>query len=402
MGAGLADPDAAPQLHSAALARALEARRGVGEARCRRRLEGPQGVHVRVDGRRCINFCGNDYLGLAAHPALSEAWRIGAERYGVGAGASHLVCGHTQAHRQLEEELAEALGRARALLFPSGYMANIGIIASLVGRGDGVYLDRLNHASLIAGARVSGARLHRFAHNDPASLARALARGDERRRLVAVEGVFGMQGDLASLPELATQAQRRRAALLVDDAHGFGVLGETGGGVVEHFGLDAQAAPLLMATLGKALGVAGAFVAGDEEWIEYLLQSASAYIHTTASPPAQAEAARAALRLMRAEPERRRALHASIARFRAEAQRLGLPLVDSATPIQPLMMGSAARAVTWSEELWRRGLWVAAIRRPTVPPGGERLRITLSAAHDAADIDRLLEALAQIQRQMPS
>lgn len=402
MSAGLVEPTAVPLLRAEALREALEARRAAGLQRRRRHREGAQGARVQVDGRACLNFCGNDYLGLAAHPALIEAWCEGARRYGVGAASASLICGHTDAHRKLEEDLAAAVGRPRALLFSSGYMANIGALSALVGRGDGVYLDRLNHASLYAAARATDAKLRRFAHNDARALERMLD-ARQRRRLVAVEGVFGMRGDMAPVAELARAARRGDATLLIDDAHGFGVFGAGGGGVVEHFGLDVEQAPLLMATLGKALGVAGAFVAGDEAWIEYLLQSSSAYMHTTAMPPAQAVAAGVALRLMREEESwRRRKLHELIALFRAEASRLDLPLLDSESPIQPLPIGSARGASRWSEELWRRGFWVAAIRRPTVPPGEECLRVSLSAVHEEDDIARLLEALAAIRDEMRS
>ena len=370
-------------------------------------LQSAQGPVVQVDGRQYLNFCSNDYLGLAAHPRVVAAFQAAANRYGVGSGASHLVCGHSALHHQLEEALAEFTGRPRALLFSSGYMANTGILTSLLQRGDHVLEDRLNHASLLDGGLHSGARFQRFPHNDVASLERKLAAAggtqgheaatagaQEGVKLVVVDGIFSMDGDTAPLQELAACCARQDASLMVDDAHGFGVMGESGAGSTEAAGLDAAAVPVLMATLGKALGTGGAFVAGSELLIEALIQQARTYIYTTALPPAVAAASLESLQLLRDESWRRGHLASLIARFRAGALQLGLPLMSSASAIQPLVTGDAARALDMSEKLRERGLLIGAIRPPTVPVGTSRLRITLSAAHSEEQVDQLLEQLA--------
>ena len=346
-----------------------------------------------------VNFCGNDYLGLARDPRLTAALTAAAAHWGVGSGASHLVTGHTHEHQQLEEELAAFTGRESALLFSTGYMANVGVVSALCGRGERVLQDRLNHASLIDGARLSGGRLLRYRHNDVADAARLLAPAEAATEagsaaLIATDGVFSMDGDVAPVSGLAALAQQHQAWLLVDDAHGLGVLGAHGGGVLELAGLGAQQVPLLVGTLGKALGTFGAFVAGERDLIDYILQRARSYIYTTALPPAVAAATRAALTLVRDEPWRRDRLQVLIARFRAAALREGLALGDSETPIQPVLLGDAARALAASLALQQAGYWVAAIRAPTVPAGTERLRITLSAAHDEAQVDGLVAALA--------
>ncbi|HLF95762.1 MAG TPA: 8-amino-7-oxononanoate synthase [Methylococcaceae bacterium] len=364
-----------------------------GLLRRRRVLESPQGASVRLEGRTIVNFCGNDYLGLASHPRVAEALQKGAERWGAGSGASHLVCGHSAAHHALEEALAAFTGRERALLFSTGYMANQGVITALVGRGDTVFEDRLNHASLLDGGLLSAAHFQRYLHGDAASLRSKLAERGAGQALVVTDGVFSMDGDLAPLPELAAAAQGHGAWLMVDDAHGFGVLGAQGGGCLEHFGLSTGEVPILVGTLGKALGTFGAFVAGDAELIEYLIQKARSYIYTTALPPAVAEATRASLALLSEEPWRRERLQALIRRFRAGAESLGLKLHASFTPIQPLILGDNRRAVAASDWLLQRGFWIGAIRPPTVPEGTARLRLTLSAAHEDAHLDALLDAL---------
>ena len=375
------------------LSAALDERRAQGLLRRRLTLDSAQGPLVRTGGREYLNFCSNDYLGLAAHPVVIEALRRGAADYGVGSGASHLVCGHSRPHHQLEEALAAFTGRPRALLFSSGYMANTGILTTLLQRGDSVFEDRLNHASLLDGGLHSGARFHRFAHNDVGALERKLA-GASGLRLVVVDGVFSMDGDTAPLARLAASCARHDAWLMVDDAHGFGVLGERGAGSTEAAGLDETAVPVLMATLGKALGTAGAFVAGSELLIESLVQQARNYIYTTALPPAVAVASLASLQLLQTESWRRGHLAALVARFRRGAAQLDLPLLQSASAVQPLLVGDAGRAVALSERLRERGLLVSAIRPPTVPRGTSRLRITLSAAHSEAQVDRLLAELA--------
>ncbi len=324
---------------------------------------------------------------------MVAAFQRAAADYGVGSGASHLVCGHSVLHQQLEEALAEFTGRPRALLFSSGYMANTGILTSLLQRGDQVLEDRLNHASLLDGGLHSGARFQRFAHGDAAALERKLARTDGVQ-LVVTDGVFSMDGDTAPLGELAAACARHDAWLMVDDAHGFGVLGERGAGSTEAAGLDHAAVPVLMATLGKALGTAGAFVAGSELLIETLIQQARSYIYTTALPPAVAGASLESLRLVQEESWRREHLGQLIRRFRRGAAELGLPLLASDSAIQPLSVGDAAAALALSERLRQRGLLISAIRPPTVPAGTSRLRITLSAAHSDSQVDQLLEQLA--------
>ena len=375
---------------------ALERRRAEGLYRARRVTEGPQQPEMLVDGRPVLAFCSNDYLGLAAHPEVVAAFKEGAERYGVGSGAAHLVNGHSAAHHALEKELAAFTNRERTLLFSTGYMANLGVAQALVGRGDAVFEDRLNHASLLDAGLLSGARFTRYAHADPNDLARRLAARGSGERLILTDGVFSMDGDIAPLPDLVQVARAHDVWLMVDDAHGLGVLGETGAGCLEHFGLDAAQVPILMGTLGKALGTAGAFVAGSADLIETLIQSARTYVYTTAQPPAVAEATRAALRLVRDEPWRREHLNALIQRFRAGATEIGLRLMDSPTPIQPIVIGEPEKAVRLSEALLTRGLLVPAIRPPTVPKGSARLRVTLSAAHTESQVDRLLETLAAL------
>jgi 8-amino-7-oxononanoate synthase len=376
------------------LAAALQQKADDGLYRRRRTLESAQGPHVMVDGRNLLNFCSNDYLGLANHPEVVTAFQQAAARYGVGSGASHLVCGHSVEHEALEQELADFTGRARALLFSTGYMANTGIVQALVGRGDAVFEDRLNHASLIDGGLASGAQFQRYRHNDAAHLVELLAKSSAERKLIVTDGVFSMDGDVAPLPELAALARTHDAWLMVDDAHGIGVLGAQGGGVAEHFGLGAQDVPVLMGTLGKGAGSFGAFVAGDAVLIEYLINTARPYIYTTALPPAVAAASRASLAIIRKGHALREKLHDLIRHFREGARGLGLDIMPSTTPIQPLLLGSSERALAWSAALEKKGFLVGAIRPPTVPAGQARLRITLTAAHEKTDVDHLLQALA--------
>jgi 8-amino-7-oxononanoate synthase len=378
------------------LAERLAAREAAGLYRRRRVVDVATAPLVRVDGRELLAFCSNDYLGLANDPRVIAAFCEGARRYGVGSGASHLVCGHTPAHHALEEELARFTGRERALLFGSGYAANLGVAAALLARGDVALQDRLNHASLLDGALLSGARPQRFRHNDVEDLERRLARVQGARRVfVAVDGVFSMDGDEAPLASLAAACTRHGALLCVDDAHGFGVLGERGAGSLEKHAVGAAEVPLLMATLGKALGVAGAFVAGSAQLIETLIQFARTYIYTTAMPPALACAVTESLRIVADEPWRRVHLQRLVERFRAGAGALGLSLLPSASAIQPLLVGAAGDALRIADRLDADGLLVPAIRPPTVPQGQARLRVTLSAAHSEAQVDRLLDALAR-------
>lgn len=376
------------------LASRLAARRAEHLYRHRPLLESPQGPEVVVDGTPLLAFCSNDYLGLASHPEVIRALQQGAEKWGVGGGASHLVIGHSTPHHELEEALAEFTGRPRALLFSTGYMANLAAVTALVGQGDAVLEDRLNHASLLDAGLLSGARFSRYLHNDPASLAGRLDKA-EGNTLVVSDGVFSMDGDLADLPALCAQAKRKGAWVMVDDAHGFGPLGAHGGGIVEHYGLGLDEVPVLVGTLGKAFGTAGAFVAGSEELIETLIQFARPYIYTTSQPPAVACATLRSLQLLRTEDWRREHLNNLIARFRRGAAEIGLTLMDSPTPIQPILIGDSERALRLSALLKARGILVGAIRPPTVPAGSARLRVTFSAAHSEAQLERLLQALAE-------
>ncbi|WP_280539024.1 8-amino-7-oxononanoate synthase [Chromohalobacter sp. 11-W] len=347
----------------------------------------------------CIDFAGNDYLGLADDPRLVEAQAAAARRFGAGAKASHLVSGHLDIHERLERRLAALTGRPRALLFSTGYMANLGTLQALCDRHTSVFQDRLNHASLIDGARLAGAPSRRFHHRDLTNLERLLARApNDAPALVVSDGVFSMDGDTADIAGLASTCRHQGAWLMIDDAHGLGVLGAHGDGCVGRaHGVDEV--PILVGTLGKALGSAGAFVAGDAALIDHLIQFARPYIYTTAQPPGVAAATLAALDILEDEPERRIQLFERIARFRREAATLGLPLADSRTPIQPIVLGANARVMRWAERLARAGLRVGAIRAPTVPRGQARLRITLSAAHDDDALNALLDGLAACQRE---
>lgn len=374
----------------------LDQRKAQQLYRARRIAASPQGPAMSIDGESLLSFCSNDYLGLANHPAIVRALKEGADRWGVGSGAAHLVSGHSAAHHALEEDLADFTGYPRALLFSTGYMANLGVAGALLGHNDRVFEDRYNHASLLDAARYTGARLVRYAHGDVEDLRLRLNASGHSERLIATDGVFSMDGDIAPLAELAGCAREAQAWCLVDDAHGFGVLGAKGRGSLEHCGLQSADKPILMATLGKACGTFGAFVAGSEELVETLIQQSRTYIYTTATPAALAEATRASLRLVREETWRREKLHDLIARFRRGAAELGLTLMASETPIQPLLVGEPGPALQFSERLRLRGVLVPAIRPPTVPEGTARLRITLSAAHEEQQVDRLLSALDEV------
>ena len=375
------------------LARQLQQRREQNLYRSRLVIEGPQGVTVRVDGRDYLSFCSNDYLGLANHPEVVAAFHRGVDEYGCGSGAAHLITGHSRAHHVLEEELADFVRRPRALLFSTGYSANLGVMSALLGRGDRVFEDRLNHASLLDAARLSGARLIRCRHRDTTELASRLATAPVCETLVATDGVFSMDGDIAPLVQLSDIATRHEAWMLVDDAHGLGVVGPQGRGSVAQAGLGVKDVPVLMGTLGKAFGTFGAFVAGNDDLIETLIQRARTYIYTTAPPPAVACAARAALRRVSEDDWRRDHLQGLVRRFRSGARQLGLVLCDSATPIQPLITGTAGLAMKLSQTLREQGILISAIRPPTVAEGSSRLRITFSAAHSEAQVDQLLAAL---------
>ncbi len=365
--------------------------------RSRRILEGPQGPRVAIGGRDYLAFCSNDYLGLANHPRINAAAIAAVQRFGVGAGASPMVTGHNALHQRLEEKLAAFAGLPRALLFPSGYQANIGAVTALVGRSDAVFSDKLNHASLIDGARLSRAEVTRYAHGSVASLARALAASDAKVKLVATDSVFSMDGDIAPLPEILALCERHDAWLLVDDAHGLGVLGAGGRGALEHFGL-ASPRIVYVGTLGKAAGVAGAFVAGAEEIVETVLQRARTYIFSTAAPAMLAAAVEESLDVMREEAWRRAHLAELIAALKDGLAGSAARLAPSSTPVQPLIVGANAAALALAEFLRERGILVPAIRPPTVPEGTARLRISLSAAHSIDDVRQLVQAL----RAMPS
>lgn len=372
----------------------LEQRQAAALYRQRRTVSSPQDVEVEIDGGRYLSFSSNDYLGLANHPEIVDAFHQGLSRWGAGSGAAHLITGHTAAHHALEEELAEFLGYPRALLFSSGYQANLGVHQALLGRKDRTLHDRLNHASLLDGAKLSGAKLLRYAHVDMDALERRINESASGRTLVVTDGVFSMDGDVAPLPAMVNECRCGGATLMVDDAHGVGVHGIEGRGTVDKFGLNSSDVPVLMGTLGKAFGVSGAFVAGSEALIETLIQQARTYIYTTATPPAQAEATRKALQLVQAGDDRRDHLQQLIARFRSGAAELGLQLMNSSTPIQPLLIGESADAVAISARLQERKILVAPIRPPTVPEGSARLRITFSANHTFDQVDRLLEVLS--------
>lgn len=376
----------------------LDERARLHRTRQRRVSQGRCGPAMALAEGSQLCFASNDYLGLAGHPAIAAATVSALEQFGTGAGASHLISGHHRTHAELEEALAEFTGRPRAVLFGSGYAANMGTINALLERGDLLLQDSLNHASLIDGGLLSPAHSKRYRHADVSSAERQLEahQNHDRLTLLATDGLFSMDGDCAPLIELAQLCERRGAALMVDDAHGFGVFGESGGGLVEELGLSAEQVPVLIGTLGKSFGSYGAFVAGSETLIESLIQFSRSYIYTTAQPPALAAASLAALELVRDEGWRREHLKELVAYFRSAAAQLDLPLMESQSPIQPLLIGDEAELMAIDSGLRARGLWVGAIRPPTVAQGSARLRVTLTAAHSHEDVDRLLEALAQL------
>ena len=370
----------------------LEAIAEQGLYRSRRAISSPQGVELQLDGRTIINFCSNDYLGLANHPTVASAFKTAVDDYGVGSGSAHLICGHSTAHHALEDELAAFTGRDRALLFSTGYMANLGVMSALLGRGDAVFEDKLNHASLLDGGLLSRARFKRYTHADVENLNIHLENASGNK-LIVTDGIFSMDGDFAPLPTLSATAKAYDAWLMVDDAHGLGVIGEHGGGLLDYYGLKQNDVPVLMGTLGKGLGTFGAFVAGSDALIETLIQKARTYIYTTALPPAIAVATRASLKIVIAESWRRDKLIKLTDRFKLGAEQLGLQLMASASPIQPIVIGDSRQATDISNALLHAGFLVSAIRPPTVPQGSARLRVTFSALHEEQQVDRLLEAL---------
>jgi 8-amino-7-oxononanoate synthase len=374
-----------------------------GLSRRRRTLESAQSAHVVVDGKKYVAFCSNDYLGLANHPELIAAAQVGAAQFGIGAGASHLVLGHARAHEALEQQLAAFVGLPRALLFSTGYMANLGVVTALLGRDDAVFADRLNHASLNDACVLARAQFKRYAHNDLEQLQRLLAATTARRKLIVVDAVFSMDGDIAPVPELLALAERHDAWLLLDDAHGFGVLAAGGRGVLEHF--DVQHPRIIyMATLGKAAGVFGAFVAGDATLIETLMQRARTYIYTTALPPLLACAVSRSIELIAAGASLRQKLNENIIQLKqiiTESLPNGWRMLPSLTAIQPLVIGDNRAASDVAEKLAARGVLVPAIRPPTVPQGTARLRISLSAAHTTDDVRQLGDALTAVGQGLP-
>ncbi len=375
------------------LASGLAQQRAQQLYRTRKIVTTPQGVKLQCDGQAMLSFCSNDYLGLANHPAVIKALQQGAERYGVGSGASHLITGHSHAHHALEAALAEFTQRPRALLFSSGYMANLGVICALASRQDQIHADRLNHASLIDAARLSGATHRRYPHGDVETLNQRLEKQHNARTFVVTDGVFSMDGEIAPLPPLAATATQQNAMLMVDDAHGIGVIGDGGRGSVAHHHLSVEEVPILVGTLGKALGTFGAFVAGSDDLIETLIQQARTYIYTTALPPAVAHATLTSLELAARDAWRREHLQTLIRRYRSGAQQLGFNIMPSTTPIQPLLIGDAGAALRISEQLQQHGILISAIRPPTVPDNSSRLRVTFSANHSEVQVDQLLSAL---------
>lgn len=373
----------------------LDERAAQGLLRTRRTLDTPQSPHIVVDGKPYLAYCSNDYLGLANHPQLITALQNGAQQWGVGAGAAHLVSGHFAPHHQLEMQLAEFVGTPAALLFSTGYMANMGVVQALVGKADTVFADKLNHASLNDAMLLSRAQIKRYRHGDMAQLAAQLAQTQTGRKLIITDAVFSMDGDLAPLPELLALCEQHDAWLLVDDAHGFGVLGEQGRGCLAHFKL-ASPRIIYMATLGKAVGVSGAFVAAEQVVIDTLINQARSYVYTTATPPALSVALLASLQLIKNGDDRRAHLQKLITQLRDGLANLAWSLMPSDTAIQPLLIGDNHQALKLSEGLRERGIWVAAIRPPTVPQGTARLRITLSAAHSEADVQQLIGALHEL------
>ena len=376
----------------------LDARKAEHLYRSRKVLQSPQSVEPIINGKKVLSFCSNDYLGLANHPDVIQRFKKAADEYGVGSGSAHLVSGHSAEHHALEEELAEFMGTERALLFSTGYMANLGVVSALCDRHSEIYEDKLNHASLLDAALLSRARRIRFPHVDIKHLEKRLTQSNpENNKFIITDGVFSMDGDLAPIDTLAKLANKNNAILMVDDAHGIGVLGEKGGGVIEHFNLDNKQVPILVGTLGKAFGTAGAFVTGSEDLIETLIQKSRSYIFTTAMPAAVAAATRKSLQLLENESWRREKLQTLIRQFRKGAKELGLDLMDSMTAIQPVVIGSSEQTLALSEKLLEKNILISAIRPPTVPEGTARLRITFSATHTEEHVNTLLTVLDDLK-----
>lgn len=383
----------------ASLQAELDQRAADGLGRQRRLLDSAQGAHVKVDGRELLSFCSNDYLGLANHPELIAALQEAAARSGVGSGASHLITGHHRYHHELEQALAAFVGLPAALSFSTGYMANLAVITALMGRNDAIFADKLNHASLNDAAALSRAELKRYPHNDLPALEKMLRTSRAARKLVVADAVFSMDGDLAPVPELLALCEHYDAWLMLDDAHGFGVLGEKGRGVLSHFQVASRRI-IYMATLGKAAGVCGAFVAGESVLIDYLIQHARTYIYTTATPPALSATLLAALKIIEQEDSRRVHLNQLINLLKSHLRLQRWQLMDSSTAIQPVIVGSNEEVLRLSEYLLTQGILVPAIRPPTVPKGSARLRISLSAAHSVDDVQRLITTVQAAEKVM--
>lgn len=380
-----------------ALQEELSARAEAGLLRKRRLVDSPQRPHIHVDGREVLSFCSNDYLGLADDPKVIEAMQQGASIAGAGSGASHLITGHHRLHGELEQALADFVGLPSALLFSTGYMANLAAISCLLRRKDAVFADKLNHASLNDGLLLTRADMHRYTHNNMAELEQLLKASNAPRKLIVTDAVFSMDGDVASLKEMLALCERHDAWMLVDDAHGFGVMGNRGSGTLSHLGLNSPRI-IYMATLGKAAGVAGAFIAGEKVLIDYLMQNARTYIYTTAMPAALASALLAAARIIRQADDKRRHLNELVSTLRTSLKLSRWMLAESATPIQPIIIGSNEAVIKISDYLLGQGILVPAIRPPTVPQNTARLRISLSAAHREEDVKRLANALQEAER----
>ena len=374
----------------------LHQRKQQGLYRSRKVLQSPQGREITLNGQGVLNFCSNDYLGLANHPEVKQAFIMATKKYGVGSGSAHLVNGHTQAHHALEDELADFCGYPRVLLFSTGYMANLAVAQSLCAKNDVIIEDKLNHASLLDAANISNARLMRFLHKDYNSLNSKLLRCESTEQLVSSDSVFSMDGDEAEIRKMVNLCQTHDAWLMLDDAHGFGTLGKDGRGSLNHQQIACSDVPVYMATLGKAMGTAGAFIAGSEELVETLIQTARCYIYTTAMPAAIAEATRTSLQLLVKENWRQQSLNQNIAYFKTLAAQAELNLLQSSTSIQPVIIGDAQLAMDISQQLLNKGLHVAAIRPPTVPKNTSRLRITLRADHTEKDIEQLVTTISEM------
>lgn len=378
------------------LEKQLEQRKANHLYRSRKILQSPQSVEPVIGGKKVLSFCSNDYLGLANHPEVIKSFKQAADKYGVGSGSAHLVSGHTTEHHALEEELATFMGAERTLLFSTGYMANIGVVSALCDRHSEIYEDKLNHASMLDAALLSRAKRIRFPHLDIEFLKSQVTNSDNKNKFVMSDGVFSMDGDCLPLNVVAELCEKNNATLMMDDAHGIGVLGKKGRGTLEHFGLDAAQVPIIVGTLGKAFGTAGAFVAGSDALIETLIQTSRSYIFTTAMPAAVAAATRKSLQLLEEETWRREHLQNLIKQFRYGAEELSFNLVDSITAIQPIIIGESEQALSLSEKILEKNILISAIRPPTVPEGTSRLRVTFSATHTEKHVEKLLTALDEV------